>query len=353
MLVGMDLNMDLLKALVGAAGTSGFESQPAAVWRDHAASAGATLRQDTYGSVIATFRGGGRPRVMLAGHIDEIGLLVNYIDEHGFLYVRPVGGWDTMQLVGQRLRILGHAGDVVGVIGKKPIHLMEAADRTKTPKMEDLWVDIGATSREDALTVVRPGDSAVIEQPFVELMNGRVVSRAIDNRIGAFVVLEAARQARGSAEVIAVATVQEEIGGVGARAAAFGIEPDVAIAVDVTHATDVPGLEKKIHGDVPLGGGPELTVGSYVHRQVFEDLRSTADAHGISVSIGVSPRRTATDADHIAPSRQGTPTAVVSIPNRYMHSPNELIDLDDVARTIELLVHYIESLTPESRFSHP
>lgn len=349
----MDLNLDLLRALVSAAGTSSFESLPAAVWRDHATSAGAEVRQDAYGSVLAAFRSGGRPRVMLAGHIDEIGLLVTYVDDDGFLYVRPVGGWDPLQLVGQRLRILGHAGDVIGVVGKKPIHLMQADDRGKVPKMEDLWIDIGATSRDDALSVVRPGDSAVIEQPFVELRNGRVVSRAIDNRIGAFVVLEAARLATGSAEVVAVATVQEEIGGVGAGAASYGLEPDVAIAVDVTHATDVPKIDKRAHGDVPLGGGPELSVGSYVHRGVLEGIRSVAEAQDIRYSIGVSPGRTATDADHIAVARSGTPTAVVSVPNRYMHSPNELIDLEDVRNTIRLLTAYIASLTPDTRFEQP
>lgn len=347
----MDLDLDHLRALVGAAGTSGFETRPAAVWHAQATAAGADVRQDAYGSVLATFRTGGRPRVMLAGHIDEIGLLVTYIDDNGYLYVRTVGGWDTMQLVGQRIRILGHGGDVIGVIGKKPIHLMKTEDRTKVPKIEDLWVDIGATSREDAAGVVRAGDSAVIEQPFVELRNGRVVSRAIDNRIGAFVVLEAARRAAGSAEVVAVATVQEEIGGVGARTASYGLEPDVAIVVDVTHATDIPGLEKKVHGDVPLGGGPELSVGSFVSRRVMEGLRATAEAEGIPTSIGIAPGRTSTDADHIAPVQRGTPTAVVSIPNRYMHSPNELIDLQDVRLAIQLIAAYITSLTEDSSFA--
>jgi endoglucanase len=352
MLARMSIDVDFLKALTDAPGTSGFESRPARVWRERATQAGAEVRTDSYGNVMATFRPGGRPRVMLAGHIDEIGLIVNYIDDKGFLYVRPVGGWDPMQLVGQRLRVLGHGGDVPGLIGKKPIHLMGAEDRRKVPEMSDLWIDIGATSREEALKAVRPGDTAVIEQPLVQLMNGRLAGRAIDNRIGAYVVLEAARRARGEAEVVAVATVQEEIGGVGARAATYDLEPDVAIAVDVTHATDVPGLEKKVHGDVPLGGGPEISVGSYVHRGVLEALRATATAQDIPLSVNVAPRRTATDADHMAPSRRGTPTAVLSLPNRYMHSPNELIDVEDVAHAITLLAAFIEGLTPGTRFAH-
>ncbi len=348
----MALDLSFLRDLTSAAGTSGFESRPASVWRARAESAGAETRSDAYGNVFATFRPGGRPRVMLAGHIDEIGLIVSYVDDHGFLYVRPVGGWDPMQLVGQRVRVLGHAGDVVGVVGKKAIHLMSAEDRRKTPAMDDLWIDIGATTGQEAETRVRAGDTAVIEQPFVELMNGRVASRAIDDRIGAFVAMEAARRAGGVAEVVAVATVQEEIGGVGARAAAYALQPDVAIAIDVTHAIDTPGLEKKVHGDVPLGGGPVLTAGSYVHRGVLEGLRRTAETVGIPVSMGVSPRRTATDADHIAETREGTPSAVVSIPNRYMHSPNEVVDLADVERTIELLAGFIAELDEGTRFVH-
>jgi endoglucanase len=352
MLATMTFDLSFLRELTSAAGTSGFEARPAAVWRAHAEAAGAELATDAYGSVFATFRPGGKPRVMLAGHIDEIGLIVSYVDDNGFLYVRPVGGWDPMQLIGQRVRVLGHAGDVIGLVGKKAIHLMSADDRRKVPSMDDLWIDIGATSREEAAARVRAGDTAVIEQPFVELLNGRVASRAIDDRIGAYVALEAARRAGGSAEVVAVATVQEEIGGVGAGAAAFALEPDVAIAIDVTHAIDTPGLEKKLHGDVTLGGGPVLTAGSYVHRRVMEGLRTTAERESIPVSVGVSPRRTATDADHIAPTRAGTPSAVVSIPNRYMHSPNEIVDLADVERTIELLAAFIGSLDEDTRFLH-
>jgi len=352
MLSAMALDLSFLRELTAAAGTSGFEARPAAVWRSRAQAAGAELATDAYGNVFATFRPGRKPRVMLAGHIDEIGLIVSYVDDNGLLYVRPVGGWDPMQLVGQRVRVLGHGGDVLGVIGKKAIHLMSAEDRRKVPSIDDLWIDIGATDREEAASHVRAGDTAVIEQPFVELLNGRVASRAIDDRIGAYVALEAARRAAGSAEVVAVATVQEEIGGVGARAAAFALEPDVAIAIDVTHAIDTPGLEKKLHGDVQLGGGPVLTAGSYVHRAVMESLRRAAERENIPVGIGVSPRRTATDADHIAPSRAGTPSAVVSIPNRYMHSPNEVVDLADVERTIDLLVAFIGDLGEDTRFLH-
>lgn len=348
----MALDLAFLKDLTSVAGTSGFESRPAAVWRARAEAAGAVVNTDAYGNVFATFRPGGSPRVMLAGHIDEIGLLVSYVDDDGFLYVRPVGGWDPMQLIGQRVRVLGHGGDVMGLVGKKAIHLMSADDRRKVPSMDDLWIDIGAADREEALRWARAGDTAVIEQPFIELLNGRVASRAIDDRVGAFVALEAAQRAGGNAEVVAVATVQEEIGGVGARAAAYALRPDLAIAIDVTHAIDTPGLEKKIHGEVPLGGGPALSAGSYVHRSVMEGLRDTAAAAGIPVSMEVSPRFTATDADHIAPSRAGTPSAVVSIPNRYMHSPNEMIDLADVEKTIELLASYIASLDADARFVH-
>jgi Cellulase M and related proteins len=190
-----------------------------------------------------------------------------------------------------------------------------------------------------------PGDVAVIEQPLVHLRNGRIASKAIDDRIGAYIALEVARQVGDAAcEVIASATVQEEIGGVGASSAAYGLEPDVAIAIDVTHATDVPGIDARREGEHPLGSGPELSIGSYVHRGVFDALRTTAEAEGIPYTVGTAPRRTATDADHLARARAGTRSAVVSIPNRYMHSPSEMVDPEDVANVVALLVAFARRL---------
>jgi len=342
---------DFLHKLLMAPGTSAFEAQPAAVWRERAEAHGGKLQSDTYGNSFATFGAGGRPKVMLAGHIDEIGLIITYVDKEGFLYFKGVGGWDSQQLVGQRVRVVGYKGELVGVIGKKPIHLMENDEKSKVSTIDKLWIDIGAKDGEEAKKHVRAGDFAVIEQPFEELLNGRIVSKALDNRIGAYIVLTAARRAANSgAEVVAVATVQEEIGGVGAYIASHALRPDVALAVDVTHATDVPTVEKKQEGDKPFGSGPELSVGAYVHRGVLARLIETAEAQGVPYTLGTSPARTYTDADDIAKNRSGVPTAVVSIPNRYMHSPNEMIDPVDLENVIKLIVAFIEGLDDEVSF---
>jgi putative aminopeptidase FrvX len=345
---------DFLRALLDAPGPSSYESRPASVWRDRAEKYGATLQVDSYGNSFATFGSGRRPRVMLAGHIDEIGLIVTYIDDSGLLYFKGIGGWDSQQLVGQRARVVGYNRELLGVVGKKPIHLMTPEDRNKVSKIDDMWIDIGAKSAKEAKKYVRPGDFAVIEQPFIELLNGRLVSKAIDNRIGAYIVLEAAWRAKESgAEVVAVATVQEEIGGIGAYVASHRLEPDVAIAVDVTHATDVPGVNKKQEGDLAFGSGPGLSAGSYVHRGVLKRLIDTAEAEGIPYGIETSPRNTFTDADDIAKNRSGVPTAVVSIPNRYMHSPNEMIDLEDLEHVIRLITAFISRLDGTTSFMQP
>ena len=341
----MNLDLDFLDRLLAAPGPSSFESRPASVFRAQAEAHGLETRQDAYGSVFAIAGSGRTPRLLLSGHIDEIGLLIQHVDDKGMAWFDTVGGWDSQQLVGQRVRIVGRDGDVIGVIGKKPIHLQTPEDRRKISKVEDLFIDIGAKDKADALEVMAPGDVAVIEQPLLHLRNGRIASKAIDDRIGAYIALEVARQVGDDAgEVIASATVQEEIGGVGASSAAYGLEPDVAIAIDVTHATDVPGIDARKEGEHPLGSGPELSIGSYVHRGVFEALRATAEAEGIPYTVGTAPRRTATDADHLARARAGTRSAVVSIPNRYMHSPSEMVDPEDVANVVALLVAFARRL---------
>ncbi|MEZ4631776.1 MAG: M20/M25/M40 family metallo-hydrolase [Deinococcales bacterium] len=306
------------------------------------------MSQDSYGNSFAQFHEGASHHVMLAGHIDEIGLIITYIDDEGFLYIKTVGGWDSQQLVGQRVRVVGFKGqELLGVIGKKPIHLMKASDRDKVSLVEDMWIDIGAKNKTEALQYVRVGDFAVIEQPLIELLNGRLVSKAIDNRIGAYIVLEAAKRAASQSDKVAisaVATVQEEIGGIGAYVASYRLKPDVAIAVDVTHATDVPGINKKQDGEVPLASGACLSIGSYVHRGTLDKLIEVAKAGGVGYTLEPAPRNTYTDADDIAKNRHGVPSAVVSIPNRYMHSPNEMIDIADVEALISLIEAFILNL---------
>jgi putative aminopeptidase FrvX len=351
------LNLPFLKSLLASPGPSSFESKPAAVWREQATKYGAKIDTDAYGSVFAAFNEGKKPRVMLAGHIDEIGLMVTHIDKEGFLYFKEIGGWDSQQLVGQRVRILSYTGkELLGVIGKKAIHLMNDDDKKKVSKIEDLWIDIGAKNESDAKAHVRVGDAAVLEQPYIELLNRRIASKAIDNRISAYMILEAAKRASDGnckAEVVAVATVQEEISLLGAMTGAYGLEPDVVLAVDVTQATDTPNTRKPNTNFVSLGSGPTLALGSVVHRGVFNMLVEAAEAEKIPYSIEASPDNTGTDADDTARVRAGIPTAVVSIPNRYMHSGNEMVDLQDVENVITLLTTFIKRLDTKTKFVQP
>lgn len=347
-----DHSLEFLKRLLSTPGPSGDEAAAARVWREEAATFADSVRTDVRGSAFAVLEGG-LPRVLLAGHVDEIGLMISYIDDDGFLSFQGIGGWDSQVLVGQRVRLLGQQGQQVGVVGKKPIHLMKPEEREKVSKIDDLWIDIGARSRAEAQERVRVGSVGVIDAPLYDFPNGRVVSRSIDDRIGAFAVLEALRllaHDRPQATVAAVATSQEEITFAGATTAAFSFEPHVAIAVDVTFATDHPGADKKQHGDVKLGGGPVLSRGSANSPVVFEMLLDIAEREAIPYSIQISPRYTGTDADAIHISRGGVATGVISIPNRYMHSPNEMIELADVENAARLIAAFVRSLTPETDF---
>jgi putative aminopeptidase FrvX len=349
-----DRTFAFLKRLLDTPGPSGFEAAPARIWREEAATFADDVRVDVQGNSFAAIGDGGRPRVMLAGHIDEIGVMVTHIDEQGFLYIEGIGGWDPQVLVGQRIRLLTREGDVLGVVGRKPIHLMKPDERDKATKMTDLWVDVGAADR-DAVRArgIRVGDPGVIDTRLITLDGDRIASRSVDNRIGAFVVLEALRllaQDRPEAHVAAVATVQEEIGyaGGGARASAYHLDPDIALVVDVTFASDAPGVEKKEQGEHKLGGGPVLTRGSAVHAGVFERLARTADEAGIAYTIHASPRLTATDADAIYLSRAGVATGLISVPNRYMHSPNEIVSLADLDAAARLIAAFVRRLGPDT-----
>jgi endoglucanase len=349
-------SLEFLRRLLDAPGPSGFETAPATLWRAEAARVADAVHADVCGNSVAVLHPDGRPRVMFAGHIDEIGLMIVHVDDDGFLYFQTIGGWDSQVLVGQRVVIAAQGGAVTGVIGKKPIHLIKPEDRDKVTKVTDLWIDIGARDRKDARKRVRIGDPAVLAGPAVELPNGRLVSRSIDDRIGAFVVLEALRllrRPRPKAAVHAVATAQEEIGwfGGGARTSATGIEPAVALVVDVTHATDNPGIEKKELGDFKLGGGPVLSRGSAVNPVVFDLLVECAEREKIPYAIQAAPRDTSTDADAIATAQRGVATGLVSIPNRYMHSPNEMVDLEDVERAAQLLAAFARRVTTGTDFT--
>jgi endoglucanase len=355
----MSKNIAFLERLLDAPGPSGFEVRAARVWREEAETFADEVRVDVNGNSFATVNPGGSPRVMLAGHIDEIGLQITHIDGDGYLYVAEIGGWDPQVLVGQRVAILASSGSVVGVIGKKAIHLIDQEERGKASKTKSLWVDVGATSKKDVAKMgIRVGDPMVLAQGVLRLGKDRIASRAIDDRIGAFVVLEALRllasgKKKPKASATAVATVQEEIGhsGGGARTSAYALEPAVAIVVDVTFSTDVPDVDKKEVGEHELGGGPVLSRGSASNASVFEMLAEVAEAEGIPYTIQAAPKATRTDADGIYLTRQGVPTGVVSIPNRYMHSPNEVVSLNDVQNTAKLIAAFVRGLTPGTDFT--
>ena len=345
----------LLRRLLDTPAPSGFELPAARVWREAAASFADEVRADAVGNSFATVNPGGRPALMFAGHVDEIGVIVVHVDERGFVWFDPVGGWDAQVFVGQRVTLLGPAGAVPGVIGRKAIHLMEKEEREKVIRPHDLWIDIGAENQADALGRVRVGDPGVLAASAHAFPNGRLVSRSLDNRVGAWVVLEALRLLaadRPAAAVTAVATTQEEIayGAGGARASATGLAPVAGIVVDVTHAVDTPGLEKKRYGEARLGGGPVITRGSVISPIVFERLVEAAKAEGIAYSVQAAARDTSTDADAIVYSAHGVATGLVSVPLRYMHSPGEMVSLDDVDATARLLAAFARRVGPGEDF---
>jgi endoglucanase len=332
----------LLQRLLTAAGPPGHEEAPAAIWREAAEEFSDDVSVDRMGTSVARVSGrGDHPLLAVVGHVDEIALLVSHISEKGFLHVVGSGGWDPQVLVGQRVQVLSREGAVAGVVGRKPIHILEGDERKKAVELKGLHVDIGARDGDEARASVREGDPIVIDAEPVELPNGRLVSRSLDNRLGVYVALEVARRVAeaggGAGPVAGVAAVQEEIGAHGARAMAFGLEPDLAVVVDVTHATDAPGVDAGTLGEHGLGSGPTITRGAVVSRPLNDLLDEAAEAEGIECTTEAAGGATHTDADVIHLSRAGVPTAVVSIPLRYMHSPVELVELADVEATIALI----------------
>jgi endoglucanase len=335
----------LLDKLLRVAAPSGHEAPAAALWREEASFA--EVSSDGIGSSIARV-GEAAPLLAVVGHIDEIGLAVTHIDENGFLWFVSIGGWDPQILVGQRVEIRSRGGIVPGVVGRKPIHLLEPDQRKKVVELKSLHIDVGAADRDEAAEMVRIGDPVVIAADPVAVAGDRLVSRAMDNRLGSYIALEALRRChergtlRGS--FAAVAAVQEEIGTHGARTSAFELRPDLAVAIDVTHATDAPGVDEKQLGSHPFGSGPVIGRGSTLSPKVFELLVEVAESAGIEHTVEASGRTSGTDADAIQISRSGVPTGLVSIPLRYMHSPVEMVDLGDVEATVALIAAFAESL---------
>ncbi|MEW5826161.1 MAG: M42 family metallopeptidase [Candidatus Bipolaricaulota bacterium] len=334
---------------------TGYEEEAARVWRKEASSFADRAWIDVQGNAIAAINESASFRVMIAGHLDEIGLMITYVDDRGYLSFTGLGGWDLAILPGQRARIRTAAGTVLGVIGRKPIHLMKEEDRKSLPRFEDLWIDIGAKSKAEALDLVALGDPAVLDYGTAELRDGILVGRGFDDRIGAFVALEALRLLKEKGTrlgVYAVATVQEEIGSRGAQTSAFGIDPQVGIAIDVGFCTDYPGMDeaKKKWGEVNLRGGPILTRGPNANPQLYKRFSEAAKKHKIPFQVEPYPRGTGTDGNVIQLARGGVATAIVSIPNRYMHSPCEIVHLDDVENAAKLIAHTVAAMTAKTTF---
>ena len=338
----------LLRSLLTAPGPSGYETAPSAVWRE-AAGAFAEVTGDTLGSSVARVGGtGDGPLLAVVGHIDEIGLIVTHVDDEGLVWFRAVGGWSPEVLLAQRVEILARDERVLGVVARPRRKAKRGEDPPKL-EIDDLHIDIGAKSGEEARDRVRPGDVAVVSGEPVELPNDRVASRALDNRLGAYVALESARAVSNSGgspgDVAAVAAVQEEVGDFGgARTTVYALEPLVALAVDVTHATDVPGADPKDEGAHGLGSGPAIGRGATINPHVFELLAETAETESIPYTIEVSTGTTSTDMDAMYLSRAGVATGLVSIPLRYMHSPTEIVSLDDVDACIRLIAAFARRL---------
>jgi putative aminopeptidase FrvX len=347
----------VLQKLLTAAGPSGYETAPAAAFADAARTFTDDVSIDVMGSVVARVAGKtpGAPSLVVVGHIDEIGLIVTHIDDDGFLRFAGVGGWDPQILAGQRVVLMTKGGTLPGVVGRKAVHLLRDEDRRKVPELRELHIDIGAKDGDEARERVRIGDVAVIDGEPVEMLGDRVVSRAMDNRLGAFIALEAARivsEAGGApGSVAACGVVQEEIGLNGARTVAYGLAPDVAIAVDVTHETSVPGTDISEIGKHRFGDGAVIERGSTMNPALFEMLHDTAEREGIPFTVAAAARGTGTDADAIHLSRAGIPTGLISIPLRYMHSPVEMVQLGDVDACARLIAAFALSLTAETSFA--
>ncbi len=348
-------SLNFLRTLVNTPSPVGYETRGQRVWLDYAKNYADETFSDAYGNCVAVLNKGGTPRIMLAGHADEIAMSVNYIDEKGFIYVRRMGGVDAAITKAQRVTIHARSGPVRGVVGNVAPHLTKQDGEPKPPKIHDLFIDIGAQSREAAEKRVRIGDPLTLVDEFELLTNDLAIARAFDNRIGTWAVIEALRLLKGSgrklkAEVCAVSNVQEEVGLLGARQIAYALHPNVAIVVDVTHATDYPTVNKAQHGDVKIGGGPTLTHGGCNHAEVVARLEAVAAEAKIPLQHEAMSNTSGTDTDAIFWTRGGIPSALISLPNRYMHSPVELVSLKDLEQIPRLLAAFALSVKPGEQF---
>ena len=340
-----DDSFDFLKRLLETPSPSGFETRGQRVWRDYAEKFADRIESDAYGNLFATLNPEGSPRILLTGHSDELGLMVSYINDEGFLYFKGIGGVDRAMLRGRRVVIHSEAGPVPGVTGHLAIHMQEPDDRKKVPEFHEVFIDIGVRSKAEAEKLVRVGDAVTFDANVLRLAGNRIAARGCDNRIGTWAAAEALRLISAGREslnacIVAVSTIQEENGLYGAKMVGHRARPDAALVVDVTHATDIPICSKPKHGDVKLDGGPVIGIGSSNHPVLAGRLTEVAKTAGIAVQREANPRYTGTDADAIFVQLGGIPTLCVSLPNRYMHSPVEIIDLDDLEALANLLAAF-------------
>lgn len=349
-------SFQFLQELVAAPSPSGYEQPAQRVFRRYV-SRFATVSQDVLGNVYGEIAGTGsdRPRVMLVGHSDEIGLQVRYLDDRGFLYFGAIGGVDPHLTPGQRVTVHTLQGPIPGVIGKKPIHLMEAKDRETVVKLESQYIDIGATNRQEAEKLVRVGDPVTFACALERLQGERVTSRGFDDKAGSFVVAEVLRTVAGGkkplpVDLVGVSSVQEEVGLRGGTTSAYTVNPDIGICVEVDFATDQPDVERKHNGDVALGKGPILPRGANINPVLFELLADTARREKIPVQFTGIPRATGTDANVMQISRSGVATALVKVPLRYMHTPVEVLDLGDLEKAVRLIVATLGRIGDRSAF---
>lgn len=348
-------SLSFLRALVNTPSPVGHETRGQRVWLDYAQQFAEETFSDAYGNCVAVLNKGGSPRLMLAGHADEIALAVNYIDDNGYLYVRKLGGVDAAITKAQRVTIHTANGPVKGVVGNVAPHLMKLEGDPKPPKIHELFIDIGVSKRAEAEKLVRIGDPITLVDEFDILRGDLAVARAFDNRIGTFAVIEALRLLKESggklaAEVCAVSNVQEEVGLLGARQIAYSLKPDVALVVDVTHATDYPTVNKAQHGDVKIGKGPAVTHGGCNHPEVVARIEAVARAKKIPLQHEAMSNTSGTDTDAIFWTRGGIASGLISLPNRYMHSPVEVVSLKDLEMIPQLLAGFAQSLKPAEQF---
>jgi len=346
--------LEFFKKILETPSPSGYEKPVQDVVRQYVADFADKVTTDLHGNVIAVKNPEAKLRVMLAGHCDQIGMLVQFIDAEGFLYVNTIGGWDPQQLVGQRMTVWTASGPVAGVISRKAIHLLTEEERKQVVKLKDMWLDIGAKDKAEAQGIVSVGDPVTLQLGFQEMRNNYANAPAMDDKTGLWVCIEALRRAsqkKLNCALYAVSTVQEEIGLRGAQTSAYGIDPQVGIAVDVDHATDCPTIDKKQEGDVALGKGPVICRGPNMNPRVVERLIETAKANEIPYQLAADGRATGTDANPIQISRAGVAAGLVGIPNRYMHSAVEMVSLDDIDRAADLLANFATSLSGNDDFT--